>query len=94
VNAELLRLISALRAVGEIEEMMRSGEVNIDRLCKLLARFGLTKEQIEKIKEAARVYEETRDEERVYEIIAEAFHVPLDEMKKVMAAAEVLSLLA
>jgi L-fucose isomerase-like protein len=71
------KLLSAIRYASEVESMVRSGEVDLRRLAKLLSRLGI-KVDAEKLEEIKRKYEETKDETIVIEEVAKLLGLPSD----------------
>ena len=88
-----LRMVRAIKAVKELEEIMRDGSVDEGKLVRLLKRLGLKKEQVDKIIEAKRVYDETGDEAEVIKRVAEAFGIPEEVLESAVSAASILDLL-
>jgi len=88
------KIINAVKKVKEIEEIMADGVVDEEKLLTVLKRLGLKKDQIDKILEAKRKYDEEHDEEQLIINIAEAFGIPADAIKQVMTIASMASFVA
>jgi len=75
--AVAMRIVSTLKYAGEIEKMIRDGNIDFERLAKLLEKFNI-KVLPEKLYELQQKYNETKDETVVVEGIAEMLNIPTD----------------
>jgi len=72
-----MRIVSTLKYAGEIEQMIRDGNIDFERLAKLLERFNV-KVSPEKLYELQEKYNETKNELVVIEGVAEMLNLPTD----------------
>lgn len=87
---EYIKLLSLIRKANEIEDMVKSGNIDFKKLSKLLKEFGLDikPEQLEELKNK---FEETHDEDEVISQVAKLLNV--DEMQ-IREAIELFMLLS
>ena len=88
-----LKLVKTVKAYKELEELMRKGTVDEKTLVKMLRGVGLKKEQVDKIIEAKRRYDETGDEDEVIKSVAEAFGINPDVLEEAISLVSIVQTL-
>ena len=88
-----LKLVKTVKAYKELEELMRKGTVDEKTLVKMLRGVGLKKEQVDKIIEAKRRYDETGDEDEVIKCVAEAFGIDVNVLEEAISLVSIVQTL-
>lgn len=86
MSLDIAKIAYIIKKSAEIEDMIRSGEVDVNKIVNVLRYIGFSKSQLDEIVKAAEEYKQTGDEIAVIERISKALGLNVEQVKNAMAA--------
>lgn len=86
MSLDIAKIAYIIKKSAEIEEMIRSGEADVNKIVNVLRYLGFSKSQLDEIIKAAEEYKQTGDEIAVIEKVSSALGLNVEQVKNAMAA--------
>ncbi len=89
IRPEYLKLLSLIKSASDIEQMIRTGEIDYKKLANTLRKFGIniSEEKLLAIKDE---YENTKDKELLIQRIAEMLGISKESIEEAIALFELI----